>query len=190
MGQLEELQKRSSFVGSTPVYAGVYPMVFIHDDLATGSGSWTLVHETIAFPVNTVQIRCWKREGICYETYAYVDVKDDPYYLHMMNETYYILQWGASDIIAESGSESDCRRVTLRLNSAANEVTQTTTNNTSEACNALGVVLPKLDAPRIAKLGEGLKLSYAYFKKRNKEASDYISSDARDEMKALIGEEN
>lgn len=184
IGEMDELERRVTLVRSTSVIALGFMTLSIADSYAQAEGTWVMDGEKIGQPINKVLIECSRATGECTAIKAYVDVSGNSYYLGLESDTYSIIKWTTTEILAESGSESDCRRETLRLNQPADEVTSITTNNTAAACELLGDELPKLEVPRVVRLVDGFEPTNGYFSERRKNASEYTASEFRSKLKS------
>ena len=154
--------------------------VFVGRDRASARGTWEIVGEQIADPINTVQIQCVKSTRTCEEYVASIASVGESHYLHLEPSSYQVLRWSSNEILAENDAETSCRHVLLRLNQSTNEVTQTITSNSQKGCETLGgESLPTLESPRVVRMVDGVKAAIPYYEKRRNEAGKGVSSNAR-----------
>ena len=157
VGQMEQLQKRAETVSKSRISAGSYSSVLINNDAAVAEGTYEIVDDQIAFPTNVARIVCYRAIGTCDETQAIIQDIGGSYFLGHLNESYKVLSWTPSEIIARAGGDTDCRHLTLTLNSRTNEATVVTTNNDTSGCDIGlgGENLPALGRPRVSRLVNG-----------------------------------
>jgi hypothetical protein len=131
------------------------------------SGTWTLERENIAFPINTVEIECTKESGLCREVKATLNDFDSKTYLWLFSSSYNITKWDDHEIMAESYTE--CKALTLTINSDLKEVYLVEKNYEKKECNWGSVKLPSIKKPRISKLVDGYDLAKKYYDQKEKD---------------------
>jgi hypothetical protein len=193
-GQLMELGRRSLRVKENEIALSLLePKIHKFDDwVLVSNGTWIIEGDTIARPINTSTIRCYRDYGTCFEASVYMEVPtfddvdaDTAYYPDLTFETYHIIKWTDAEVVAET--ESDCRVSTLSLNVKSNEVLEVTRNNSEAGCGIPGLFeLPKLVQPRIARLVKGYDVSRAFFAKRSDAARLYYNSEFRNVLEQLL----
>jgi hypothetical protein len=190
VAQFEELGRRLNEVNATPVYVlGQEPTVHISKDFGIADGTWQIIGDTIAFPINRVNIECFRQFGHCFVSRAHVDVGTGStstplkgsYSLHLATELHLVTSWTATEISMEGGG--DCRRTTITMNANSGEVVELTRNNTKGECE--GIPLPKLDQPRVARFVHSFRTSYDFFQEHKKLAHTYKTSAYQELMERL-----
>ena len=150
-------------------------------------GTFYLIDDKIAYPVNKTQITCRKNYNNCEVIMAFVMLPyendiNNVFYLDLQIDNYEIIKWDNEDIIAETSSE--CRSTQLNINFNSNEVFEITRNNKTDECKntMLNQLLesqgeesmPDLDKPRIAKLVPSNDLINKFWKERKKRSQDVL----------------
>jgi hypothetical protein len=187
MDQYDELSRRNTEYQKTPVYAGGSARTNVGDAYASAEGTWQMFGEKAAYPINKVEIRCWRNREECFEFEAIVDVHDAKYQLHTSLKTYSVIHWGPQEVIALSDPPligDPCYTSTLRMNASSGETTLTTANNTQEECKVLWATLPPLDAPLVSKLVDGFERTYQEFQTREDESQKYLNPRFAKEIEA------
>ncbi len=171
LGEATRLFEDDYFPLPTPVYASGSGKPYIVGGVASAQGTWVILGDDIAMPVNTSDIRCYRSRDMCFEFIVQLKthevqegdgrVPSSPYYLYTDIETWEIIHWGEEEIVARGGGE--CRRTTMTMNSRSEEVTQVT-RNAGGSCDLGLASLPPLEQPRVAVLKDGFDVTYAYFK--------------------------
>lgn len=192
IGQVEELQRRYTRTRDTKVYTGGFgdalTIIRIQGYLQV-KGTWILEDENIAYPINTSKITCDRTRRECEVTQAEVivpaiDDSDDSYMLNVDSNTYSVVSWDASEVVArDSGT---CRTSILTINSNSKEVFEVTRNNETKECREGYLTLPGLDKPRIARLVPGWNRIYKWWQDRQKKVSEYINPRYRKEIEEAV----
>lgn len=154
-------------------------------------GTVRLVDEKIAYPVNYVEIECNKAEGVCTYHQTVLALPDENSWaqtysvMESVNETYKVTRWDNDRIDASPMEEGTCRINELRLNFAAKEFYEITTNAPQGNCEMpLGGSLPRLEKPRIAQIVDGDPLISEQFQKINQETFQFLASDFKAKVEA------
>ena len=182
IGQLYQLGKREEFV--TLARAQVHPITVglsatkdeYIDGYASVQGTWTIIDDRIAFPLNKVSISCNREELRCEEKIINVQDKADynstledfgsTIFVNTEEASYRIIDWSSDEIIAKPlPGEGGCRSTTLTLNFATEEFISTTTNRNTDQPECTKW---KLEQPRISKIVNG----YPQFSERDKRKRD------------------
>lgn len=192
VGQIAKLIYRAERSHLTTV--GFFPFQFgghIFSDTAYVKGTVKLVDDKIAYPVNYVEIRCNKGEGICTYRQTVLALPDENSWaqsysvMESINDTYKITRWDSDRIDASPVTEGACRVNELRLNFAAKEFYEFATNAPEGNCEMpLGGILPRLEKPRIAQIVDGDPLIREQFQKISQEAYQFLSSEFRAKVEA------
>ena len=189
MGQLEELQLRSTRITDTPVYLpgfGDELKVYGYSDFVSTEGTWIIEGENIYNPINHSKVNCYKSQGTCEVMQAFTDIPkvtgkgllgmiQESYTLRMTKDTFKVISWSDSEVISKGGAK--CRTTIMTINIKNNEVFQITRNKGDNECDGGIVRLPQLEKPRISRLIPGYKFSYEFWSNRTKEIRKYRSSD-------------
>jgi hypothetical protein len=193
VSQIAKLVYRAERTRLTTV--SFFPFKFggkVFSDTAYVRGTVKLVEESIAYPVNYVEIQCTKSEGICTYRQLVLNLPDENSWaqsysvMEAVNETYRITRWDANRIDARPETEGQCRINELRLNFAAKEFYEFATNAPEGNCEMpLGGSLPKLEKPRVAQIVDGDPLIREQFQKISKETYPFLSSEFRARIEAI-----
>lgn len=193
VGQIAKLSYRAERTRLTDV--SFFPFKFggrVYSDTAYVKGTATLVDETIAYPVNYVEINCNKSEGVCLYRQTVLILPTENSWgqtysvMEAVNETYNITRWDNDRIDASPITEGTCRVNELRLNFAAKEFYEFTTNAPEGKCEMLlGGSLPRLEKPRVAQIVDGAALIREQFQKISQEAYLFLSSEFRTKIEAV-----
>lgn len=162
------------------------------DDLATVTGTVTILDERSAWPINHVKIDCNKKSKSCRWDQINVSVPDldddlslsSPRYgvFESLSDFYDIVQWTENEI--EATASGSCRTSSLSLNFKTREFYEITRNAVgSEACTT------RLDKPRTSQVVDGEKIINEEFAKVQQAAFEVLASDFRKQVSKLISEE-
>lgn len=140
------------------------------------TGTWVMLNEQIAFPLNLATITCDKIEGSC--EVREVDISapsekglatssDGQYMLYSGVPNYFnVTRWSGSVVEARSLApigEPECRFTTLTINSETKTVTQITQDGETK-CTVVGTAkLERLGAPRVTVMRSPKESFSAYF---------------------------
>lgn len=166
------------------------------DTYATVTGTFVILDEKIAYPINYAEVTCYKSDGYCKVEQLFLTIpKDDAwsqnYHVRQFDPEYYnITSWtkDAVDAVPDESSTA-CRTTTMNLNFATEEFYQIT-RNTGRECDVLGTAMPKLERPRVSQIVDGEKIIAQEFADVQKAALDVLSSDFRSRIEKLLAEEN
>lgn len=183
MGQFNELSRRSTRISDTPVYlptTGDNLRVYSHSGYVGAEGTWIIDGDKIYNPLNHNKISCFKSQQVCEVIQAHVDIpkietKKDQYELYVSKDTFNIISWTGSEVISQAGAM--CRTTIMTINIQNNEVFQITRNK-GDNCDVGVAKLPQLNKPRISRLIPGWKLSWDFWKNRQKQTQKYFNPDA------------
>jgi hypothetical protein len=132
--------------------AGGFKISFLNPEKSAVyvTGTWVIVGELIADPINLSKIRCIKEDRVCKEIWAYIY---DNKQLDFDENEWTITNWTKNEITASDDS-SACRSLTLTINFATNEVIKVTRNGGTvpEACRAAISIVKPLAKPTISRL--------------------------------------
>lgn len=192
--QIYNLEKRSDFQKLSRVS---FPSDYSSrktDSYATVSGTMMIHDERIAWPVNHVQLKCYKADKYCKLNQLYLVFPEDDSWSHTFNvmqdtpQYYDITNW-SDDIVDAVPSDpgSGCRVTGFNLNFKTKEFYQITRNGTGE-CETMGVTFPKLEKPRIAQIVDGKEIINKEFGNLSQKAFSFLSSAFREKVKKLEAE--
>lgn len=192
--QIHNLEKRSALQKLSRVS---FPSDYYsnkNDTYATVEGTMMIHDERIAWPVNHVQLECYKADKYCKLNQLYLVFPSDDSWLQTFNvmqdtpEYYDITNW-SDDIVDAVPSDpgSGCRVTAFNLNFKTKEFYQITRNGTGE-CEAMGVTFPKLEKPRISQIVDGEDIINKEFGELQKKAFSFLSRDFREKVKKLEAE--
>jgi hypothetical protein len=156
-------------------------------------GTAMLLDDEIAFPVNTVEINCYRSEGYCelLETYlAVIPAQAGGYTWAFDKNTviFKVISWSADSIEAkEEDDPTNARTTSLSLNFKNKEFFWISKNSGNSNLRT-GEKVEPLKRPRITQFVEGDKIVAAYFKKLKNDAWSFRSSEFRKKMEALMQE--
>lgn len=132
------------------------------------TGSWDILNENEAFPINSSDISCDKSNLRCieeYKNYLTHEIKFGlmlPIESYILNEgtTFYdVISWTDEEILAKPNGVNNCRSVLLNINYITGKVQQIVNNNSGD-CD-----LPKLKAPRVSELVDSNEFQSQYWLK-------------------------
>ena len=192
--QIHNLEKRSDFQKLSRIS---FPSDYSSrktDSYATISGTMMIHDERIAWPVNHVQLKCYKADKYCVlNQLSLVFPKDDSwsqtYSVMQDSPQYYDITNWTDDIVDAVPSDpgSGCRVTGFNLNFKTKEFYQITRNGTGE-CETMGVTIPKLEKPRIAQIVDGEDIINKEFGDLRQKAFSFLSSTFREKVKKLEAE--
>ena len=193
VGQYVTLTKRTVTLPQK-VYANESPDIYTgRGGFVAVSGTWRIVGDRIAAPVNVSDIRCRKSDSMCTEFTAELLLTHEgsgderrpaekSYLLHTDVAYWDVVSWTDTEVIAVANG--DCRSTVLSLNIASNEVSQTTRNNSAEGCDGIG----RLEAPRVSVLGPSWDLMHEYWSEIDTLARAQWSTAFKTRLDAMRGE--
>lgn len=159
------------------LYLDAYYSVRILRSFALASGTWEIIGENHAYPLNYSSFRCLNPEnfgddeGVCTEEATYVD-DSSSFAINIYDQAeseYRIVSWEEDQIVAVM--TGDCRNNTLTINASTEEVSLVTTNSNSAGCTVEGtsssVTIPPLSAPRVSVLRDTREVFNKYYEDRN-----------------------
>lgn len=164
-------------------------------DFANVSGTLTILDDRIAWPINHVQVDCYKDQNYCQFDQIKINVPNKESWsqnYHVMQDSteYFIVtRWSEDSIDAVSNDTAGaCRTTSLNLNFKTKEFYYITRNAGGD-CEVLGITLDKLSKPRIAQIVDGSKIIREEFTKIEKTAYNVMSSDFRKKVEKPISKE-
>ena len=137
-------------------------------DYVTATGSWDILGEDEAFPINSSYIMCDKTNLECREEYKQFRTHEEKFGLKLPSQSYYfddgttyydVVSWTDEVIIAKPNTPNQCRSVILNINYVTGKVQQIVNNKDAECA------LPKLQAPRISELVDSVDFQSQYWRK-------------------------
>lgn len=194
--QIHNLEKRSSiqklsrvsfpsdyFSAKTDTYAKVSGTMMIHDD-------------RIAWPVNYVQLECYKSGKYCELNQLYLVFPDEDSWsqtFSVLQDTpqfYDITNW-SDDIVDAKPSDpgNGCKVTNFNLNFKTKEFYQITRNGTGDCKTTLGTTFPKLEKPRISQIVDGKDIIDKEFSALNDKAFSFLSSSFKSKVRKLDAED-
>lgn len=183
--KLSEIQLLNSFFG------------YIDESIATVEGTFVIIDDKIAYPVNHTTVNCDRKQGECYVDQMYVQLPDDNgwggsnYYFSKFDRVYYkITNWTKESIDATFVpilNDKPCRSTALNFNFATKEFYEIA-RNTGTDCKVLDTVMPKLEKPRVSQIVDGKEVIAGEFAKRKKAAYDVLASSFRAKADILTAE--
>lgn len=193
--QIHNLEQRSDMQKLARVLFPDQFSSFKADDYASIQGTMIIIDEKIAWPINHVKVKCYKKQNYCQLDQIQVSVPDDKSWsqnYHVMEneaEYYDISRWGQDSIDAEPRETgSGCRTTSMNLNFKTKEFYYIT-RNAGGKCEVLGVTLDKLPKPRIAQIVDGSKIIRDEFAKIEKAAYEVLASDFRKKVDNLTAQD-
>ena len=195
MGQFEILGESPDVYGGRVSFSFAYLSVYqIDNQYARATGTWEIIGENHAYPLNISEIICRDYSGInaaegqCIDTKTYVD---DSFMAGFISEggedEYKIVSWDDNQLIASASG--GCRNITLTLNFSTEEVTSVATNNNEEGCSIEGLTgtvnLPPLTTPRVSVLRDTDEMFDQYYEDKRAEIEKGWSKDYLDFIKEL-----
>lgn len=189
--QIHNLEKRSEKQKLSRV---LFPDQFISykNEISAGvTGAMTLIDENIAWPINYVSLKCYKKSAYCELDQISLSVPDDSSWaqnyqvMYHNREIFDISRWSGDVIDANQNTDNDCRIISLNLNFKTKEFYYNTRNGTGN-CTLMGKSVPKLTKPRIAQIVDGKQIFDKEFGKIKKSAYDGLASDFRSRIEKII----
>lgn len=191
VGQIHELGRRAEMQQLAPISFPDRYKSFMSDDFASIEGTVVILDEKIAWPVNRVRIRCFKKKNYCEHDQLNLLFPDKTswiqrFQLMELDTDYYeITQWGRDNIDATYiNSEKACRTTSMNLNFKTKEF-YFVTRNAGGDCEFLGQKIDKLPKPRISQVIDGEKLQQKEFEALQRKAFEVLSSDFRKSVEKL-----
>jgi hypothetical protein len=185
--QIHKLKERSDFQKTPSI---IFPSDFYGDKRTIGNGSahvkgaFIMHDEPIGFPVNNVEISCYKSEGTCRLDRLYMKLPNEDdwvtsYFIDKSSNWFKITNWGIDTVEAVSiDHEAACRITTLSLNFKTKEFYSVEKNG------AIECVGPKLKKPVVSQIVDGKGIINKEFKALKDKAYSYLSSDFRNKAEA------
>jgi hypothetical protein len=78
----------------------------------SATGTWTIVDDRQAYPIQTTEISCWKSRGICHEITATIT---DTNFLSIHSVEHEIERWDRHEVVTKPQESALCARYTLRI---------------------------------------------------------------------------
>jgi hypothetical protein len=150
-------------------------------DLIEIDGTWDILGEEEAFPINKSKLICSKKSMVCsdeYQRFVTHEVKFNKklpissYYTDSGTDYYSIISWDEEEIIAKLNADNACRSVVLTLNYKTDEVQQITTNKEQDC----PLDFPRLESARVTRLVESFGFQYDYWRRLKRSVSCLKSS--------------
>lgn len=193
--QIHNLEQRSDMQKLSRVLFPDQFSSFKTDDYASIQGTMIIIDEKIAWPINHVKVKCYKKQNYCQLDQIQVSVPDDKSWsqnYHVMEndaEYYDIARWSHDSIDTEPRETgSGCRTISMNLNFKTKEFYYIT-RNAGGKCEVLGVTLDKLPKPRIAQIVDGSKIIRDEFVRIEEAAFEVLASDFRKKVAKLIAQD-
>ena len=188
--QIHELQKRSEFQR-----LGAIGFPFTHtsqivENSARVEGTVKILEEKHAWPVNHVEINCYKSDAYCeYRQLAIAFPTDNSWtqtysVLDLGTDLYKITHWANGVIDAVPLNEGACRINSLKLNFNTKEFFEIASNS-ARKCDVLGSTLDKLSKPRISQILDGSEIINSEFAALRKKSYLFLASDFRKRVDEL-----
>ena len=189
--QIHNLEQRADMQKLSRVMFPDQFSSFKVDNYASINGTMTILDERVAWPINHVQIKCYKDLQYCTFDQLTINVPNKDSWsqnYHVMQhlpETYTISNWTEDSIDAVPlNVEDKCRVTSLNLNFKTKEFYYITRNGGGD-CNIMGMTLDKLTKPRIAQLVDGKKIFDEEFAKIDNAAYEVLSSEFRRKVESF-----
>ncbi len=171
-GEYRRLRRYAALERITKLVPGLIFSVNVEDQYASAHGSWVM--DDLAFPLNYVDIICFRHTEVCEMTSADFSSPDfserltsgPEYQLLMSTARFYIDRWENGVVEAVSARmPTSCRETRLTINALSQRVFQSTQDLNPDGCSILGSErrLPPLTEPRIARLADAYATSQGYF---------------------------
>lgn len=176
-----------------------FPTDYTHGEFngfASVKGTVKILDERIAYPINRVEISCYKNGMYCeYEQLVLIMPNEDswaqiPYLNKFDTEIYEINRWqdGQIDAVPANQSPSACRMNTLNLNFSTQEFFEIT-RNLKENCETILGEVPKLEKPRISQILDGSEIIDEEFASFTEKAYQAWSTDVRARIEGYNAQE-
>src|SRR3990167_9923001 len=168
-----------------PGFTGA-PSVYRSGGYVSAEGTWIIVGENIAYPIQISKIRCIKDEKTCIEANAYIATfGDNSRMLNVELEDYYITKWDDEEVTADTSG--GCRVATLIINTKQKEVSSITRNYNESECEIIpGKSIPKLEKPRVSRLVGGYDVSKEYNLKQGERRSKVFNPEYMKAVRSLF----
>ena len=172
-----------------------FPADFSHREsngYAAVKGTVKIIDEQIAYPINRVEISCYKSGMYCeYEQLVLIMPNESswaqiPYLNKFDTEVYEVTRWqnGQIDAVPASQTSSACRSTTLNLNFNTEEFFEIT-RNLKENCNTILGEIPQLEKPRISQILDGSTIINEEFGAFQRKAYEAWSVEVRAQIEAI-----
>lgn len=165
------------------------------EDFAHIRGTLTILDDRIAWPINHVQVECYKDQNYCQFNQLKINVPNKDSWsqnYHVMQdptEYFTISRWSQDSIDAVPNETAGaCRTTSLNLNFKTKEFYYITLNAGGD-CEFMGVSLDKLTKPRISQIVDGSQIINEEYARIQKSAYDVLSSDFRKKVDKAISKE-
>jgi hypothetical protein len=196
VGQIHQLEQRSSMQKLTRVGFPEQFSSYITDDYAAVQGTMIIVDDKIAWPVNHMRISCSKSERICDLDQVHLILPNEHSWsqtyqvMESSTETYEVARWGQDSIESHPlGTSKDCRNTSLSLNFKNKEFYFITRNAGGDCKLMLGGELEKLAKARVAQVDDGAKIIQEKFTEVQHAAYNVLSSAFRKRVEILSRQE-
>lgn len=191
--QIHNLQQRSDMQGLRRVLFPDQFSSFMNDESANVQGTMIIIDDKIMWPINHVNLNCYKIQKYCELDRINIDVPNNNAWsqnYQVLEENtliYNVSRWDQDSIDAEYAAKnaSSCRTTSLNLNFKTKEF-YLITRNAGGNCEILGVKLDKLSKPRISQIVDGSNILIQEFSKIEKAAYDVLSSDFRKRIDKFV----
>jgi hypothetical protein len=185
VSQIHKLGVRAEYQRLAPVGFPTYHHSLMMDGSAQVTGTFKILDEQIAWPVNYAKVACYKSQSYCELLMMDLILPKESDWVRQYSisqpnqDVFRVTRWDKHVIEAAPTSElGKCRTSTLSLNFKTKEFYQITKNAGGD-CDILGVKMPKLDKPRISQIVDGKDIVQQEFRKIQETAYGYLSSEFR-----------
>lgn len=187
VGQIADLEYRAGLQSLQSVgfpdffYNAMYPK------FAKLSGTVTIIDDRIAYPINYVEVSCYREGMYCEYDQIVLTLPDKNSWAQTYSvqkfstDTYDISRWEGDEIDAVASNPTKtprCRANHLNFNFRTKEFYEITRND-GGSCDVLGSELPKLDKPRVSQIVDGEEIFNREFRALRQKAFDVLASDFR-----------
>lgn len=181
--QIDQLEYRAGLQKLSSVGMPEGLVEYRTDAVASIDGTFVILGEQIAYPVNYVKVRCDRAESQCRVDQVYLALPTkkswvQTYHVQQFDPEYYtITNWSADAVDAvPAGTPGKCRTTTLNLNFRTKEFYEIA-RNTGGDCEVMGTKLPKLEKPRISQIVDGKDVYEREFQQLQESAFKALASD-------------
>jgi hypothetical protein len=187
VGQIADLDYRAGLQSLNSVGFPKFFYNAIYPDYANLTGTVTMLDDRIAYPINYVEVSCYKNGMYCeYDQIVLtLPTKGDwgqSYTVQQFDtETYDIARWEGDEIDAVASNPTNtprCRANHLNFNFRTKEFYEITRND-GGSCDVLGTELPKLEKPRVSQIVDGEEIYTREFAALRQKAYEVLASSFR-----------
>lgn len=167
LGEFQELMRRMAAVHPVPVYPGNFSLVEEEGGVVLVQGTWQPQGSAPPDPIQTSEIRCERKESACVEATAVLFYGSGKALLDIGVAQWKVVRWSNERIVAKREA-APCFLDTLEVRFEGKKVSKSRRSKEGGECADR--------APETARLGDGSRVGYEYFRRRWEEAHSGYSS--------------